>query len=404
MNWKPSGTRPENVPCDVTRLGWVILRLAKPSGGKFPYFKLNELIEESKVRYSGEDRNIWSVSNKKGFVEPKEIFSHEIASDDIKNYKKVDKDFYAYNPSRVNVGSIALNESDKIGFVSPMYVVFKNLNKEKLNNNYLFALLKSKIGISKIIQNSIGTVRNSLKFQSLGNISIPLPSISIQDKLVKELEEYKKIIDGCRQVIENFDPKIEIDPNWEMVELENEIDFVSGVTIQVNNSLKENGLPIITMADITEDGFINTKKIRKIDLGNKKYNLLKKGDLLFNWRNGSLKLVGKTAYFDLEGDYIFASFSQGLRVKKNILSKYLWIILNQFRREGVYLNFMRQSINGLFNREEIKKLKIPLPNKEIQNKIISEIDEQFKLIKSNHKIIEIFEKKIDDKINKIWSN
>ena len=75
---------------------------------------------------------------------------------------------------------------------------------------------------------------------------------------------------------------------------------------------------IILKLAITKDGYIDTSKIRKVNLGKKKYNSLKKGDLLFNWRNGSTHLVGKTAYFDLDGEYIFASFSQGIRTKKNI--------------------------------------------------------------------------------------
>jgi hypothetical protein len=69
-----------------------------------------------------------------------------------------------------------------------------------------------------------------------------------------------------------------------MIELENEIEFISGVTIQVNNSKDEKGIPIITMADMTKDGYIDTSKIRKVNLEKKKYNALKKGDLLFNWR------------------------------------------------------------------------------------------------------------------------
>jgi len=65
---------------------------------------------------------------------------------------------------------------------------------------------------------------------------------------------------------------------------------------------------------------------------------------------------------------------------------------------------MRQSINGLFNREEIKKLKVPIPSLDIQQKIIDDTEEQIKLLKNNHKILEIFEKKINNKINSIWSN
>ena len=55
--------------------------------------------------------------------------------------------------------------------------------------------------------------------QNINDIEIPLPTIETQNQIVEELDGYKKIIDGCRQVIENYKPSIDIDPSWEMVEL-----------------------------------------------------------------------------------------------------------------------------------------------------------------------------------------
>ena len=53
----------------------------------------------------------------------------------------------------------------------------------------------------------------------LTDIDIPLPPITIQTEIVEEIESYQKIIDGARMVVENYKPRIEIDPDWEMVEL-----------------------------------------------------------------------------------------------------------------------------------------------------------------------------------------
>jgi type I restriction enzyme M protein len=243
----------------------------------------------------------------------------------------------------------------------------------------------------------------SLNLSKIKNISIPNPTLNIQQEIVNELEVYQKIIDGCKQVIENCKATISIDPSWDMVELEDEIDFVSGVTLSVPNSLDNSGIPIITMADISSDGELNTSKIRKVNTGKKKYSLCEKGDLLFNWRNGSTHLVGKTAYFDLKGDYIFASFCQGIRVRKRLDSYYLWIILNQFRRQGVYLDKMRVMVNGVFNREEIKFLKVPLPSIEIQKFLAEKVKEEMKIVNNNKKLIEIYAQKIQNRINKVWS-
>ena len=48
---------------------------------------------------------------------------------------------------------------------------------------------------------------------------IPLPPLEIQEQIVKEIEGYQQIIDGCRKVVENYKPVIDIDPTWEVVEL-----------------------------------------------------------------------------------------------------------------------------------------------------------------------------------------
>ena len=58
-------------------------------------------------------------------------------------------------------------------------------------------------------------------------------------------EVVKKIIDGARQVIDNYKPTIDINPIWEMKELESLINFVSGVTLSIPDCEDENGIKIV---------------------------------------------------------------------------------------------------------------------------------------------------------------
>lgn len=235
---------------------------------------------------------------------------------------------------------------------------------------------------------------------------IPIPPLEVQQEIVAELDSYQKIIDGAKQVKENYKPSIKIDPSWEMAELERLIEFISGLTLSIPDCADVEGTPIISINNVTEEGSISFNGLRKIKLPDKKsINFLQKGDLLFNWRNGSKHLVGKTAYFDLDGEYVFASFLLGIRVHKTkLLSKYLWYVLNWYRRDGKYMQFMRQNVNGLFNREELKIVKIPLPSLEIQEQIVSQLQEEQKLVEANKKLIEIFEQKIKDKIAEVWGD
>ena len=284
------------------------------------------------------------------------------------------------------------------GYVSSHLATIK-ADTNKILHKYLFYILQ-KVDARDLVPNPSYP---SLNLPHIGEIEIPLPSLDIQEKLVNRLDNYQSIIDGCKKIIKDIKPFVEIDPKWQLTKLDSKIEFISGVTIKVNASKSENGLPIITMADITEDGEIDTSKIRKIDLKNKKFNLLKNGDLIFNWRNGSKHLVGKTGFFDLDKDYVFASFSQGIRVGNEFNPRFLWAILNQYRREGIYLKLMRESINGLFNRDEIKILEVPLPPLNIQNEIVGDIEENLSTLKDTKKVLNKFENKFTNLLEEIFA-
>ena len=248
---------------------------------------------------------------------------------------------------------------------------------------------------------STGGAQPNISQTIIKNLEIPVPPLSVQKEIVSVIEQYQKIIDGARQIVDNYRPTIKINAQWETAKVGEVVDFISGVTLSVGECLDPDGLPLITIADVSEDGKICTDGIRSVSTTTKT-NKLCKGDLLFNWRNGSKNLVGKTALFDLDGDYIFASFLLGLRPHANIESKFLWVLLNQYRIEGKYMQFMRQNVNGLFNREELQEVTISVPAIEIQREIVSAIEEEMVIVENNKRLIEIFEKKIQDKLSEVW--
>ena len=164
---------------------------------QFKSVKLGTLVSEFKQKAKDEIIPVWSVSNSQGFVVSTEYFGKKVASEDTKNYKRVFENYFAYNPARINVGSIALNESQNIGCVSPMYVVFKINDESTIRPKYLLMLLKSKLGIKQILKYSDGAVRKVLSFDNLSLIDVPLPPIEEQDKILKhfdQIAEYKKMI------------------------------------------------------------------------------------------------------------------------------------------------------------------------------------------------------------------
>lgn len=148
---------------------------------------LSELLKQCSERNrTGLDLQVLSVSNKYGFLAQSDQFEdREVASDDTSNYKIVEKGMFAYNPARINVGSIALYEMDGKGIVSPMYVCFTI--KKTLLPGYLKHYFASQTFRHELLKRLEGSVRLCLTFEGLCNIEIPLPSIEIQENIGKYL-------------------------------------------------------------------------------------------------------------------------------------------------------------------------------------------------------------------------
>ena len=108
-----------------------------------------------------------------------------VTSEKNTNYKVVRKHQFAYNPSRINVGSVVMNTSDVAVSVSSAYTTFEVYNKNYLPE-YIYLLLRHS-GVSLEIKNrSFGTVRQTLSFEDLSTIQFKDVSLPEQKKAVKK--------------------------------------------------------------------------------------------------------------------------------------------------------------------------------------------------------------------------
>ncbi|GEM67167.1 type I restriction-modification protein subunit S [Sphingobacterium mizutaii NBRC 14946 = DSM 11724] len=152
------------------------------------------LFHVSKRNKNNSIQNVLSVSNTKGFISQGEQFeNHRVASKDVTNYKVVSLGEFAYNPSRINIGSIALLKNFKEGIVSPMYVVFKV--KEELNREFFNYLTKLKSFNDNIKKWSSGSVRETLNYEDLVLFKYSIPSLTEQQKIAKFLSAIDESID-----------------------------------------------------------------------------------------------------------------------------------------------------------------------------------------------------------------
>jgi type I restriction enzyme S subunit len=147
--------------------------------------KLGELVTNFSVRAKdvggAEGLDFYGVSNEEGIIKTKYA-----AEDKAEDYKIIEKDCFAYNPYRVNVGSIGLVADDTRGLISPAYVVFKP-KPNSIKADLLLKFLKSTEGLRQIKFYARGTVRQALRFEDLCNIELSIPSFEEQEILINIL-------------------------------------------------------------------------------------------------------------------------------------------------------------------------------------------------------------------------
>ena len=226
------------------------------------YKKLGDYIKEYSVKNkAGKDIPVYSVTNSQGFC--KEYFSKEIASQDKTSYKIVPYGFFAFNPSRINVGSIDWQHKEEQVIVSPLYNVFSV--SESVLQPYLLYYLKSPATIKYIDAIATGTVRLNLKLSMLKDFSIPVPSLSEQQSIVAELDKINELIslkkaqlsdlDSLAQSIfyDMFGDPIENEKGWEVKTLKDIVAddcSISYGIVQPGDGV-DNGVPVVRPVDMT---------------------------------------------------------------------------------------------------------------------------------------------------------
>ena len=147
---------------------------------------------------------VYSVTNSRGFTPSTDYFSKEIYSKDLSTYKLVEKGMIAYNPSRINVGSVALQDKAECVIVSPLYVVFC-VDETLLCPEYVTYFLKSEPGLRQIDFRSIGTVRNNFTFDALEKMELRVPSVGDQLHVVSIIRRVESVIESTKQKSNQLD-------------------------------------------------------------------------------------------------------------------------------------------------------------------------------------------------------
>lgn len=229
----------------------------------------------------------------------------------------------------------------------------------------------------------------SIKVSDLKAMRIPVPPLTVQEEIVAEIESYQRIIDGARQVVENYKPTIKIDPAWRKVPLGSVAQLINGRAYSQDELLQSGKYPVLRVGN-----FFSNKSWYYSDLELDEEKYCDNGDLLFAWSAS----FGPKIWDG--GKVIFHYHIWKLVLSERIDKNYLFFILQDMsesiKNTGHGIAMMHAT------KSDMEKALIPLPSLDEQKAYAKNLLEEVSIVEQNKRLIEIFQQKIKDKIAEVW--
>lgn len=320
----------------------------------------------NKRNKTGESLPIYSINNKQGFIKQEDQFDGIDSSSrgyDLSLYNLVDKHTFAYNPARINVGSIGYSGELNNIIISSLYVCFKT--RESVIDDFLLKYFDSDL-FNKAVVNSVeGGIRSYLFYDNFAKINLYLPPtrneqqkiadcLSSIDSLIKATEDKIALLKAHKKGLmqQLFPAEGETTPklrfpefqncgSWCSYKLKDFGAFFRGLTYSTTDVSNDNkGMGVLRSTNIQDNRLILDRDIVFVNKTCSSEQQLKKGDIVICMSNGSKTLVGKNAELDQDLSYVLTigAFCSIFR-PKNSFAKYLL-------QTDSYTNFISLAIGG----------------------------------------------------------
>lgn len=402
---------------------WDVKYFAGRIKSQYPLVSLADFVTEhnEKIRpFKSPDETfkILGVNNVDGIFHAYDALGKEINQP----YKKVSAGDFAYNPYRINVGSIGwVPPEHDSAYISPAYVVF-SVDSSVILPEVFWFILKSDFFNQTLRAATAGSVRMNLTYPLLETLKIPIPPMTIQLKIVAHWEaaqtKTNDLLAQAEQLPDELEkqvlgalglkkkkkiamPKVMV-TNWaELTKWNQRATYLLGQTPDLSKGIypvvrgreciaevkhgcsaspssKPTTLKVLKLSAVTSGHFLTSEAKFIADKEQFRENFdLCLGDILMCRTNGTLAYVGRPAI--LEKDYpelIFPDKLMRVRCKANVLPEYLeYILSSSIARPQLEANARTAVGNHAIGNEDVFNVELPLPPISEQEKLIKIVQE-----------------------------
>lgn len=331
-----------------------------------PKVRLGDYIMRSTVNNRDEKYGIElieGVTNEGVFASPK----GNPLDVDLKPYKIVNNGAFVYNPSRLNLGSIAYRTGG-LCIVSHLYIVFylNEEGKKRIDPDWLFMYFRRDEFYREVTFRNFGSQRPEFNFNDMSDIMIPLPDIAVQQKyvaiynaMVANQQSYERGLEDLKLVCDAYIESFSVDEYKPI-----------GLFIKRNqNRNQEKSFNKTQVKGFNNEGeFIKPMRLFSGDIST--FKVVKKNDFVYNSRINST--IKKLSVALNEGDELivspaYESFSIYDTDKLDPYYLYMLLQREQFAKKVLFNSFGSSTL--VFGFDNLGEVKIPIPDIQIQRAI-----------------------------------
>lgn len=290
------------------------------------------------------------------------------------------------NTRILNAGDLIVSARGTVGEIAQLAIpmafnqsCYGLRGKSGIDNGYLLFVLR--LLTDQMKARSSGATFGSITTRTLETFQIPVPPLSVQRRIMTEIElveasEIKAMqtLASAKQAIDEIvaDCYASDRPRRTIESLSTLIQY------GLSKPMNEDGIgyKIFRMNEVVDERMVDTGAMKYIDISAEEFAgyRLNKGDVLFNRTNGSIDQVGKTGLFDLDGDYCCASYLVRIVPGREIDPRLLVAFMNsRFFLEEIRKQAVRSAGQNNINATKMKNMEVPVPSLKEQQRLLAEI-------------------------------